>query len=389
MSDTNLEQLLASKEVVVVCGPGGVGKTTVAASAALLTAQRVGGRVLVLTVDPARRLATALGLEELGNTEVQVDPAVLAEGGMEPRGELWAAQLDTKKSWDDLVRRHAPDEATREAILDNSLYENVTGKFVQSHDYIAMERLHEIHASGQYDLIVVDTPPSRNAIDFLEAPERMADFFSSRLLRWLTVPYRSRLFTAASKPFYNVADRVLGQEFLRDIADFFLLFQTMYEGFVHRAEEVQRTLRSKRTTFWVVSTLEPGSINECAYFVDALDERELNLGAVVLNRVLPSYLGNRRAGTSARTLGRDHQAIAERLVNEAGAVADVADPALVGRVLGELSESFLDYGLVAARQQELRADLSVRPPLVAAVPYLTEDVVDVAGLASVARALGR
>ena len=118
--------------------------------------------------------------------------------------------LDTKQSWDDLVRPHAPDAATRDAILANPLYENITGRFVQSHDYIAMERLYEIHASGRYDLIVVDTPPTRNAIDFLEAPERMADFFSSRLLRWLTVPARSRVFTLASKPFYTVADRILG-----------------------------------------------------------------------------------------------------------------------------------------------------------------------------------
>ena len=123
--------------------------------------------------------------------------------------------LDTKQSWDDLVRLHAPDAATRDAILANPLYQNITGKFVQSHDYVAMERLYEIHTSGRYDLIVVDTPPTRNAIDFLEAPDRMADFFSSRLLRWLITPYRSRLVNFASKPFYSVADRILGTQFLR------------------------------------------------------------------------------------------------------------------------------------------------------------------------------
>ena len=155
-----------------------------------------GGKVLVLTVDPARRLANALGLETFGNVETRVPPEAFAEAGVEPRGELWAAMLDTKQSWDDLVRRHAPDAATRDAILANPLYKNITGRFVQSHDYIAMERLYEIHASGTYDLIVVDTPPTRNAIDFLEAPERMADFFSSRLLRWLTVPARSRVLHA-------------------------------------------------------------------------------------------------------------------------------------------------------------------------------------------------
>ena len=373
------EQLLAGREVVVVCGPGGVGKTTMAASSALLAAQHVGGRVLVLTVDPARRLASALGLDALGNTEVQVEPALLAAGGSQPRGELWAAQLDTKESWDGLVRRHAPDAATRDAILANSLYENVTGTFVQSHDYIAMERLHELHASGRYDLIIVDTPPSRNAIDFLDAPERMAEFFSSRLLRWLTVPYRSRLFTAASRPFYNVADRVLGQQFLRDIADFFLLFQTMYEGFVERAEEVQRTLQSRRTSFVVVSTLESGSVAECSYFLDELVNRELHLGAVVLNRVLPDFLSNRRAGTSARTLIREAEELGGRFGGD--------QPALMARVLEEIGESFLDYGIAAARQKDLRSDLAEIPQTVASVPYLATDVVDISGLAAVAESL--
>ena len=378
-ADLSYEQLLAGREVIVVCGPGGVGKTTVAASSALLAAQHVGGRVLVLTVDPARRLATALGLDGLSNEEVQVAPELLAATGTRPRGELWASQLDTKECWDNLVHRHAPDAATRDAILRNSLYENVTGTFVQSHDYIAMERLHELHASGRYDLIVVDTPPSRNAIDFLDAPERMAEFFSSRLLRWLTVPYRSRLFTAASRPFYSVADRVLGQQFLRDIADFFLLFQTMYEGFVERAEEVQRTLASRRTSFVVVSTLESGAVGECSYFLDELVARELHLGGVVLNRVLPDYLSNRRAATSARTLVRESQELGARLGGD--------DPALMARVLAEIGESFLDYGIAAARQKDLGADLTETAQTVTRVPYLATDVVDVDGLAAIAAEL--
>ena len=185
-----LEQLLAAKEIVVFCGSGGVGKTSVAAAAALGATVHLGGKVLVLTIDPARRLATALGLEGLGNRAHRVAPEVLKAAGIEPRGELWAAMLDTKQSWDDLVLRHAPDEETAYRILENRLYPNLTARFVQSHDYIAMERLFEIHATGEYDLIVIDTPPTRNAIDFLDAPARMADFFGGRLLRWLTLPYR-------------------------------------------------------------------------------------------------------------------------------------------------------------------------------------------------------
>ena len=142
---------------------------------------------------------TRSGLKGIGNDEVRITDDVFTEAAAHPRGELWAAMLDTKQSWDDLIRTHAPDEETREQILANPLYQNISGRFVQSHDYIAMERLYEIHSEGKYDLIVVDTPPTRNALDFLDAPQRMADFFSSRLLRWLIVPYRSRLVNIASK----------------------------------------------------------------------------------------------------------------------------------------------------------------------------------------------
>src|SRR4051794_1184886 len=238
---TSIEQLLASKEVVISCGSGGVGKTTTAAATAAMAAVKHGGKVLVLTVDPAKRLANALGLEGVGNVERQVPAEAFAAAGAEPRGELWAAMLDTKQSWDDLVRRHAP-KAEAEKILTNKLYENITGRFVQSHDYIAMERLYDLHGSGTYDLIVVDTPPTRNAIDFIEAPDRMAEFFSSRWLRMLSAPYRSRVLSMASRPFYSVADRILGTQFLEDIAEFFGLFQSMYDGFVERAEAVKRVL---------------------------------------------------------------------------------------------------------------------------------------------------
>ena len=232
----SLEELCASKEIIVSTGSGGVGKTTAAAALATTAAAQLGIKVLVLTVDPARRLANALGMERFGNVETRVPDEAFAEAGVDPQGELWVAMLDTKQSWDDLVRLHAPDTETRDAILANPLYQNITGKFVQSHDYVAMERLYEIHTSGRYDLIVVDTPPTRNAVDFLDAPARMADFFSSRLLRWLIAPYRSRVVGLASKPFYSVADRILGTQFLEDIAEFFILFQTMYDGFVERAE---------------------------------------------------------------------------------------------------------------------------------------------------------
>jgi anion-transporting ArsA/GET3 family ATPase len=370
----SIEQLLAAKEIVIHCGSGGVGKTTTAAAAAAEAAIHLGGKVLVLTVDPAKRLANALGLEQFGNIETRVPNAAFAAAGVEPRGELWAAMLDTKQSWDDLVQRHAPDAATRDAILANPLYQNLMGRFVQSHDYIAMERLYEIHSSGTYDLIVVDTPPTRNAIDFLEAPARMADFFSSRFLRWLTVPARSRVLNFASKPFYTVADRILGSQFLEDIAEFFLLFQSMYDGFVDRAKAVTRVLEDRRTTFVVVSTLESAPVREAEFFIRELQARKLHLGAVVLNKVLPDYLLDRKATTSAKRMVADAPVIAEALDTSFG------ESAQIERVLREVGESFLNFQVVAKREAETKGELAGAPEVVATVPYFDSDIYDLEGL---------
>ena len=378
-----LEQLLASKEIVITCGSGGVGKTTTAAAAAAMAATSIGGKVLVLTVDPAKRLANALGLEQFGNVETRVPDALFEAAGVEPRGELWAAMLDTKESWDALVSTHAPDAETRDAILGNPLYQNITGKFVQSHDYIAMERLYEIHASGRYDLIIVDTPPTRNAIDFLEAPERMADFFSSRLLRWLITPYRSRLVNAASKPFYNIADRILGSQFLEDIAQFFILFQTMYDGFVERARSVTRTLSDRRTTFVVVSTLEEAPVREAEFFIQALDDRDFHLGALVLNKVLPSYFLDGPAAEAAAAMGRDADRLASALTRDDDRRDEstrLGSPDVVARVLGEVGESFLNYRIVATREAEQQKELALVPDIVCSAPFFETDIYDLAGL---------
>ena len=367
----SLDGLLAAKEIVIACGPGGVGKTTTAAAAAAMAACHQGGRVLVLTIDPARRLADALGLAGIGNDERRIDDDVFSKAGVTARGELWAAMLDTRQSWDALVRRHAPDAETREKILANPLYRNISGHFVQSHDYIAMERLYEIHSEGRYDLIVVDTPPTRNALDFLDVPQRMADFFSSRLLRWLIVPYRSRLVNLASRPFYQVADRILGTQFLADISEFFILFQSMYEGFVQRAESVTRLLSERRTTFMVVSTLEATPLREAEFFATELVARNLHLGAIVLNKVLPRYLRDPQAAKVAHTM-RDHAAeLADGLPT---------DPALTRRVLEGVADSFLNFSVVARREAEQQAELASAPEVLASVPFFASDVHDMAGL---------
>jgi anion-transporting ArsA/GET3 family ATPase len=377
----SIDGLLATKEIVVACGPGGVGKTTTAAAAGVMAAVRHGSKVLVLTVDPAKRLADALGLDGIGNTEHRVPDEAFRAAGIKPRGQLWAAMLDTKESWDELIRRHAPDKQTREEILANPLYQNIAGRFVQSHDYIAMERLYEIHSEGDYDLIVVDTPPTRNALDFLDAPQRMADFFSSRLLRWLIVPYRSRLVNVATKPFYQIADRILGTEFLADISEFFILFQSMYDGFVERSESVGRLLSDRRTTFVVVSTLEAVPLREAEFFAEQLTSRRLHLGAIVLNKVLPTYLRDSGGAVVAESLKDRAQALAVELAPGLAAVdPSLGDADQIARVLVEVADSYLNFQVVALREMEERAQLSVIPDVLVTVPFFDTDLYDLAGL---------
>jgi anion-transporting ArsA/GET3 family ATPase len=343
----------------------------------IAAAQRQRGKILVLTVDPARRLAAALGLEEVGNTPVRIMPAVFKQAGLKVRGQLWVAMLDTKAGWDGLIRCHAPDEQVRDAVLANPLYQNITSRFVHSHDYLAMEQLHDLHATGEFDLVIVDTPPSRNALSILDAPGRMVDFFGSRLLRWLTVPYRSRLFTVASKPFYQVADRVLGSRFLQDIAEFFILFQAMESGFVKRARSVEALLADARTAFVVVTTLETAPAHEARFLAQELLKRNMALGAIVANRALPNELAGAAAAGSAEALrSRSGRELAEALA----AQLDEAPVAVIDTVLSQLAERFDDVALVAALETERRAELASLSPLMLDVPWLSGEIHDIAGL---------
>lgn len=259
---------------VLVCGPGGVGKTSVSAAIGKVLATSR-GTVVVLTIDPAKRLAQSLGLSMSGNEIVEVG------------GGLHATMLDAKAGWDDLVRRYAPDAEAAERLLRNPLYQNITSRFVNSHDYIAMERLYELSNDPTFDVVVVDTPPSRNALDFLDAPDRMGDFFGGRLVRWLTIPYRNRLVGIASRPFFQIADRVLGARFLTDISEFFVLLQTLEEGFVDRARRVRALLDSPECHYVVVTSPGDDSVREADYLLDRIASRSSHVPTVLVNRTMP------------------------------------------------------------------------------------------------------
>jgi anion-transporting ArsA/GET3 family ATPase len=314
--------LLDSSKLLVVCGSGGVGKTTMSAALGALAAAHLHKKVLVLTVDPARRLADALGLQAIGNAVVQVDAKAFNEAGVVPQGQLFAAMIDTKASWDDLIHRHAPTPAIAQRVLANALYTNLTERFVHSHDYIAMERLYDVYQSGAYDLVVVDTPPSRNALDVLDAPKRMRDFFDSRLLQLLTTPAQSRVVSLMSKPFFQVADRILGARFLSSITEFFTLFRTMEKGFVERANKVESVLRNTDTKFAVVTTLEVAPAFEAEYLLTELQSRSFSLAALIANRVLPLDIAQQ---TSA-ALANDRSLVGPETLQTAAAAAGLPAP---------------------------------------------------------------
>ena len=379
-----LDRLLATKEVVVACGPGGVGKTTTAAALAAAVSALGGGRVLVLTVDPARRLADALRLPRVDNEETRIPDEAFRDAGVRPKGELWAAMLDTKASWDALVRRHSRNRRDADAILANPLYRNITGRFARSHEYIAMERLYELHAEGRYDLLVVDTPPALEALDFVDAPQMMADFFSSRLLRWLTAPLRSRVLGVASRPFSQIGDRILGTQFLEDVGRFFLLLEGMHEGFVDRARQVSALLRTEQTTFMIVTTPEAVPVKEAERFVDSLRSRSMHLGLLVANRVLPGELLDPGAGRVAEAFSERAEELSDELSQVLGEGADADQVRLV---IGEIGRNFANLRLVALRQAELLGELAAAHETTIRVPQLTGDVVDLAGLLEIGRHL--
>jgi len=359
VSTVGVSRMLRDNSTLIVAGSGGVGKTTVAAALGVAAADRPGARVMVLTVDPARRLATALGLN--------VDDGEAHPVDTDSAGELWVEMLDSTREWNRLISIHAPDAATRDAVLSNSLYRNVTGRFIHSHEYAAMERLHELQTSGTWDLIILDTPPSRNALDLLDAPARMRDFFRGRLLRWLTAPATSRLALAASKPFRMVADRVLGGPFLTDLADFFTLMRTMERGFVARATAVEKSLSDPSTGFVVVTTTERGPVGEATKLVDELGRRRCRVAMVVVNRTVPEF---NMADSEGPLLTTDSE----------------PDPDTVAQV--EAIVKATHSHAVHAKRIEVR-NLSGLPDGVpiTRVPLLVSDPADVAGVSSMAEIL--
>lgn len=295
-----------SSRIVVVCGAGGVGKTTTAAAMALRAAEQ-GRKVVVLTIDPARRLAQALGVGELDNTP---QPVKLAEGAT---GELHAMMLNMRRTFDEMVIEHSTPEKA-EQVLANPFYQTVASSFSGTQEYMAMEKLGQLAADATWDLIVVDTPPSRNALDFLDAPQRLGSFLDGRFIRLLMAPGRglTRIVTSAMGLALRGVSTVIGSQMLNDASAFVQSLDSMFGGFRERATLTYQLLRESGTSFVVVAVAEPDALREAAFFVDRLSSEGMPLAGLILNRTHPtlSALPADHAATAADQLDDDDDASA-------------------------------------------------------------------------------
>jgi anion-transporting ArsA/GET3 family ATPase len=355
--------------IIVCCGSGGVGKTTTSAALALRAAER-GRDVVVLTIDPARRLAQSMGIEELDNTPRPV-PGVGVRAGGTGKGSLAAMMLDMKRTFDEVVESQASPEKAQQ-ILSNPFYIALSSSFAGTQEYMAMEKLGQIHAQARrddsYDLIVVDTPPSRSALDFLDAPERLSRFLDGRFIRLLLAPAKgpARLMTAGVGLVTAAVTKIIGAQVLRDMQTFVAAFDTLFGGFRQRAQKTFELLQADQTAFLVIAAPEPDALREAAYFVERLSEDKMPLAGLVVNRASPAPAGDlsaEEALAGAARLGQERP----------------------GSITAGLLRLHADRVRLVERETRLRERFAAAHPSVATavVPALAGDVHDLDGLRQV------
>jgi anion-transporting ArsA/GET3 family ATPase len=364
----NVAELLEGKRVCVCAGSGGVGKTTTSAVIALGMAAR-GAKVAVVTIDPARRLANALGLRELENEPRRVEPERLASAGMDFSGELWAMMLDPKRTFDELIDRVSPDPARAAEIKENRVYRELSTAVSGSQEFTAVAKLYELERDGDFDLLVLDTPPSRNALDFFDAPGRLTSFLEGRALKAFIRPtgFGMRVLGRGAAPFLGALRRVTGVDLISDLSGFFALLGDMTEDFSLRASEVERLLMAPTTAFVLVTSAQQAAIDEAIWFRRTLDETGLPFAGVIVNRVHHDMLGDAEPGDLLAALA----------------------PELGEDLAARVAANFADYHLLARRDARhvtaLGHELGDHPLLL--VPRLDDDVHDVEGLLRVHRYL--
>ena len=357
---TDIRRAVERAHIIVTTGAGGVGKTTTAAGIGLAGAQ-AGRRTLVMTIDPARRLAQAMGLEDLAPVPQRVELP-------DAPGELHAMMLDMQSTFDSVIDRHATDPSKARNIKQNRIYQTLSSTLSGTQEYMAMEKLHELHDEGTWDLLVIDTPPTRSALDFLDAPKRMTSFLEGRLLRILLRPAMAtgrgylKMVGAGATALVRLAGKVTGMELLDDLADFFGNFEGMYEGFKERAEQVLELLSEPTSQFVIVTTPEPPPLREAKFFLERLEQEGLHQAGVVVNRIQPAL--------------EDVDEPAVRAA--AGAQPDTDE----GRALAGALRMLADVASLATRERRDVESALFGVPLKALVevPLLQSDIHDLDGL---------
>jgi len=373
----DIRELTAQRRTIICCGSGGVGKTTTAAVVAMQGA-RLGRKAMVVTIDPAKRLADALGLAGLSNVPSRIEDGLGGDGdggdggnagdGAWP-GELWAMMLDTKSTFDALVVKHAATPEQAERILANRFYRNISGALSGTQEYMAMEKLYELHEETDFDLVVVDTPPTRHALDFLDAPRRLSRFLDHRLFRMVVSPSRGivRAVNVAAQTFLRTVAKVVGGDVIDDAIAFFRAFEGMEEGFRLRARRVNELLAAPETAFVLVASPRRDTLDEAHFFARRLAEAGITVDGLVVNRVHPLF--------------------GDGLAESARARAET----LAGTDLGSLYANLADFQSIALRERDHLAGLAeaVAPAPVVWVPFLRRDVHDLDGMAEIAGHLYR
>jgi len=382
-----LADVVDRHRIIVCVGSGGVGKTTAAAALGLWGARR-GRRTVVITIDPARRLATSLGLKAVGREPREIPRELLEAGGIRAGGTLAAVMLDQKGAWDALVERNAPSPEVRDRVLANAFYQSLSQTFAGSHEYMAIEELSRLHEDGRYDLIVVDTPPTKHALDFLEAPQRLADFLDRGVIRWFVRPYL--LATSTSMRVMNRTlsfvlrrlEDATGVSALITISEFFGAMSGMFEGFHGRVERAYGILRGRATAFLLVTSPDEQMLGEAEFLSGKMAELRMPLRGVIFNRThsecpLPRGLAGFGEGRDAA--GDEFAAMRGIVERALAARGDAVDP----QGVQALVENFLYYQTIA-RGEGLRMEAFTRGLRrgvpTARVPDFSEDVHDIRGL---------
>ena len=364
----NVAEMLDGKRVCVCCGSGGVGKTTTSAAVALGMAAR-GAKVAVVTIDPANRLANALGLEQLENEPRRVDPDRLATGPLEVRGELWAMMLDPKRTFDELIERIAPDPGRAEEIKANRVYRELSTAVSGSQELTAIAKLYELEESNEFDVLVLDTPPSRNALEFLDAPGRLNSFLEGRALKAFLKPtgLGFRTLGRGAMPLLGGLRKITGIDLITDLTVFFGLLGDMTVDFSQRAAQVEQLLRADTTAFVLVTSAASEPIDEAIWFGQRLANDGLPFAGVIVNRVHHDLLGDRQPREVRRSLAKT----------------------LPGPLAARVAENFRDYHVLAMRDDRNLARLvsHLDDQRLLLVPQLDDDVHDIEGLARIHRYL--